>query len=441
MGIFNFNFRQMFKFVTPVMVVASLLILAPGPASAQSQDENGSQRKTEKTPAMSQQVYKALTTAQGYVEKKQFKEGLAELRKLEERRNLTPYEKAQMYNYFAYTYFTMENYKDAISSYEKVLEQPDLPNSLLTNSLYTLAQLYFIQEDYKNAIVMINRWIKASDTPNENAYLLLGQAYYQLQKYKEALEPLKTAYKIVKDKKGTPKENLLLLLRVVYFNLNDYPHMLDVIKELVSLYPKSEYWLTLAGVYSELKDYKKQMSILEILYDRGELDKGNQILNLANLYLLNDVPYKAAVIIDKGVKEGKIEKDVRNLRLLSQAWLQADYPAKSVQPLEQATRMSNDGDLNVRLAQAYINLDRYKEAVDTLEEGFKKGGIKRKDQANIMLGMSLFELSKYDAAKDAFRAATEDKRSRKSAEQWLSYVHNEQTRQEQLEASLKARRR
>ena len=439
MGMFDYRARSIIKSVTSILVMASLLFVFPGIVSAQ--DDNGSHRKTEKTPAMSQQVYKALTAAQELVEKKKYKEGLAELRKLEEKKNLSPYEKAQMYNYFAYTYFTMEKYKDAISSYEKVLQQPDLPTSLVTNSLYTLAQLYFIQEDYKNAIDMINRWLKKVDKPTENAYMLLGQAYYQLQKYKEALQPLQTAYKIVKDRNGKPKENLLLLLRVVYFSLNDYPHMIGVLKELVELYPNSEYWMTLAGVYSELKEYKKQMSIMEILYDRGELDKGNQQLNLANLYLLNDVPYKAAVVLEKGIKEGKIEKNVRNLRLLSQAWIQADYPEKSIGPLKEATQKSNEGDLNVRLAQAYINLDRYKEAVETLQEGFRKGGIKRKDEANIMLGMSLFELSKFDAAKQAFKTASEDKRSRKTAEQWLSYVHNEQTRQEQLEKSLKARRR
>ena len=439
MAIFNLNIRHIIKSVTSMLVVGSLLLACPGMVSAQ--DDTGSQRKTEKTPAMSQQVYKALTAAQDLVEKKKYKEGIAELRKLEEKKNLSPYERAQMYNYFAYTYFTMEKYKDAISSYEKVLQQPDLPTSLLTNSLYTLAHLYFIQEDYKKAIEMINRWIKVADKPTENAYMLLGQAYYQLQKYNEALVPLQTAYKIVKDRGDKPKENLLLLLRVVYYSLNDYQHMIGVLKELVDLYPNTEYWLTLAGVYSELKEYKKQMSILEILYDRGELDRGNQQLNLANLFLLNDVPYKAAVLIEKGMKEGKIEKTVINLRLLSQAWIQSDYPEKSIEPLKEATQKSNEGDLNVRLAQAYINLDRYKEAVDTLQEGFKKGGIKRKDEANIMLGMSLFELNKYDAAKEAFKTASEDKRSRKTAEQWLSYVHNEQTRQEQLEKSLKAKRK
>ena len=70
----------------------------------------------------------------------------------------------------------------------------------------------------------------------------------------------------------------------------------------------------------------------------------------------------------------------------------------------------------------------------------KKGGLKRPDQANIMLGMALFELQNFDGAKSAFKVASEDKRSRKAAEQWLDYVNNEQSRKQQLEESLKRRR-
>lgn len=435
MRFFNVNGTVGFRAV--LLLLSSLLFV---PALALAQEDGGSERKTEKTPAMSQKVYNSLTEAQELIEGKKYSEGLAVLRELESEGDMTDYERAQMYNYFAYTYFTMERYEDAIRSYQKVLAQPEIPTGLTRNSLYTLAQLYFITEDYRSAVNIINKWFKIADKPTENAYMLLGQGYYQLKEYKKALEPLKTAYKIVQDRGDKPKENLLLLLRVVYFNLEDYQNMIGILKELVKYHPKNEYWLTLAGVYSELKQYKKQMAILEILYERGALQRGPQQLNLANLFLLNEVPYKAAQVLQKGIDNGVIEADVRNLRLLSQAWSQAQYPEESIPPLRRAAQKSDDGDLNMRLAQSYINLDRYEEAVDQLEAAFRKGGLKRPDQANVMLGMALFELEKFESAKKAFRSATEDRRSRKAAEQWLAYVSNEQNRKEQLRKSLEQRR-
>lgn len=443
MSIRNTAFRSLF-FCGAMLVCAFaatpvfLAVTAPG-ASAQ-ESEPGQKRKTRKTPSMSEKVYKKLTEAQELIEAKDYDAGLAALNDLAGEPKLSDYEKAQLYNYFAYTYFTLERYDDAIYSYEIVLSQPDLPEALETNSLYTLAQLYFIIENYRKAVDIINRWFALTAKPTENAYMLLGQGYYQLEDYKNSLVPLKQAYAMVTGRGDTPKENLLLLLRVNYFNLNDYENMLNVLKELVVYYPKTEYWLTMAGTYSELKRLDKQMSILEMMYEAGLLQRGNQQLNLANLYMLHEAPYKAAVLLEKGMGEGKIEENIRNLRLLSQAWLQAQESEKSLPPLILAAKLSEDGELDMRIAQAYINLYRYEEAVDSLRTAFRKGGLKRADQANIMLGLALFETQKFDASIEAFTEASKDKRSRKAAETWLGYVNSEKNRKKQLEESLKQRR-
>ena len=428
--------------VACALLVTPAFIAATAPAvAAQEKSGSGEQRKTRKTPSMSEKVYNKLTEAQELIEAKNYEAGLAALSDLAREPKLSNYEKAQLYNYFAYTYFTLERYQDAIASYERVLAQPDLPEALETNSLYTLAQLYFIIENYRKAVDVINKWFAVTEKPTENAYMLLGQGYYQLEEYENSLVPLKRAYAMVKERGDVPKENLLLLLRVDYFNLNDYENMLKVLKELVVHYPKAEYWLTMAGTYSELKRLDKQMSILEMLYEAGLLERGNQQLNLANLYMLHEAPYKAAVLLDKGMKEGKIEENIRNLRLLSQAWLQAQENEKSLPPLIQAAKLSKDGELDMRLAQAYINLYRYDDAVASLQEAFRKGGLKRNDQANIMLGLALFEIQKFDASIAAFTRASKDQRSHKAAQTWLSYVNSEKERKKQLEESLKQRRR
>ena len=419
--------------------VLALSVLFTANVSAQRAQE-GQERETTQTAAMTEKVYTRLTEAQEIIEDKRYDEGLKILSDLLQLRNLTSYERAQIYNYFAYTYFTLERYKDAITAYENVLRQPELPIALVQSSTYTLAQLYFIQEDYTKAIQLINEWFGMTDKPTENAYMLLGQAYYQIEKYRESLVPLNTAYRLVKERGDQPKENLLLLLRVNYYNINDYDNMIRVLKEMVTLYPKSEYWLTMGGAYSELKQMQKQMSIFEMLYELNVLERENQQLNLANLYLMHEVPYKAALVLDKGIKAGIIKPEVRNLRLLSQAWLQSQESEKSIPPLREAASKSDDGELEVRLAQAYINLDQYKEAIDAINRGLRKGEIKRLDQAYLMLGMAQLELKNYNAAIDAFSEAAKDRRSEKSAVQWRSFAQSEKNREAELERSLEARR-
>ncbi len=424
---------KLFSARTLRLAVATVALLGAGlstpPALAQEEGE----QKTKQTVAMSKDVYEALAKAQELIENKQIDQGMAALRKVETKPKLSPYEKANIYNFMAYAFYLQEKYQSAITSYEKVLQQPDLPEGMKINTLYTLAQLYFTIENYKKAVATIEKWMKVVDKPTETAYLLLGQAYYQLKDYKKALEPIKKGIDLVKARGEVPKENLYLLLRVNYFELGDYKNMARVMRELISHYPKKEYWLTLAGAYSELNQLKKQMAILEMLYDSGELEQGAQQLNLANLYMLHEAPYKAAKLLEKTMNEGKIEENIRNLRLLSQAYVLAQETDASIPPLIKAANKSSDGELEIRLANSYLNLDRYDEAVEAIRRGLKKGGVKRPDQANIMMGLALFEQKKYQSARRAFVAAKSDRRSTATAEQWISYINTEIERRAALQ--------
>jgi tetratricopeptide (TPR) repeat protein len=234
----------------------------------------------------------------------------------------------------------------------------------------------------------------------------------------------------------TPKENWLLLLRVIYFEQKDYESMIGVVKELIAYYPKDTYVLTLAGIYSELGDTKKQLALTEVLYEKGYLNTSSHVINLANLYLLHGVPYKAATLLEKEMGAEIIEPNERNLRLLSQAWYQAREDQKAIPPLERAADISKDGELYVRLAQAHINLENWSDAADAVREALRLGSLKRGDQANIMLGMALFNQKRLEQARRAFQAAQRDDRSRRAAEQWIAYVDSEIQRRDLLQQEL-----
>ena len=423
-----------------VLGLAVLLTFGLMQTPAYAQEER-QERETKKTPTMSEAVYKKLLEAQELIEAKSYDEGLVILREMESNGDrMSSYERAQVFNFMAYTYFTLERYQDALRYYEKVIAEPENTEGLLLNTLYTVAQLYFVIEDYQKAVDTINKWFEASPTPSLNAYMLLGQGYYQLEKYKEALVPLVDAHEMVTSRGEKPKEILLLLMQNIHLQLDNYPKMIDVLRELVVLYPKAEHWRSLSAAYSELEQYDKQMAILEMLYEDGQLQNGRNQMNLANLYLMHEAPYKAAKLIDKGLKEGLIEPEVRNLQLLAQSWQQSQEMEESIDPLIKAAAKAEDGNIHIRLAQSYISLDMYEEAAEAVRAGLRKGKIDRPDQAYLMLGMAEFEQQKFEAAKQAFANASGDERSKKAAEDWIKYVESEMNRKQQLELSLQRRR-
>jgi tetratricopeptide (TPR) repeat protein len=349
---------------------------------------------------------------------------------------LSDYERAQIWNITAYSYYLQERYGDAIRAYDQLLAQPELPEALLLSTLKTKAQLHFTEEDYEAALVVVRQLIAAIPEPSADVMMIEGQALFQLGRYDEALVPIRTAIDMYREQGQTPRENWLLLLRVIYFEQKEYELMIDVVKELIVYYPKDTYVLTLAGIYSELGDTKKQLALTEVLYEKGMLNTSSHITNLGNLYLLHGLPYKAATLLEKEMNENIVESNERNLRLLSQAWYQAREDEKAIPPLERAAGMSEDGELYVRLAQAHLNLENWSEAAQAVQKGIRAGGLKRSDTANIMLGMALFNQKRLEQARRAFERAAGDNRSRRAAQQWIAYVDSELKRRDLMNQEL-----
>ncbi len=426
------NSKRKLWLFTGLTILLSLLLALP----ATAQDKKKSERKTKQTVAMSQPVYEKLMEIQEFVEAEDFPNAQAAIVKLQSKKKLSPYEAAQIWNLSGYSYYLQEDYKAAIGSYKKVLAQPELPEALQQSTLKTLAQLHFTVEDYELALETIKRLMQVVAEPAADVYMLLGQAYFQMKNYEDAIPPIKTAINMYRNQGRVPRENWLLLLRVAYWELKDFPNMLLVLEDLIEAYPKDSYVLTLAGVYSELGDTKKQLALTEALYEKGYIDGKRHAVNLANLYLLHGMPYKAAKILEAEMSAGNVKSDVRNLRLLSQAWYSAREDKKAIPPLVQAAAAGDEGELYIRLAQSYLNLERWDEAAEAAKKGLAVGDLKRQDTANIMYGMALFNQKKLEQARRAFQAAGKDKRSKRASGQWIKYVDSEIRRRDTLEQKL-----
>lgn len=393
------------------------------------------QEETKQTVALSPKVGNELLKLQKLVEEQQFAEAQSGLVKMREMKNLSAYETAQIWNLTAYTYYLTENYDSALQSYEKVLSAGDIPLALQQSTLNVMSQLYFTTEKYDLALATVKRLIAIVPDPSADTLVLLGQAYYQGGRYAEAIGPIKQGVDKQKSFGKAPRENWLLLLRSCYYETNNFEGMLGVLKDLVKLYPKDDYIVSMAGVYSELGDFKKQMVLTEVMYEKGLLNTSSHIENLANLYLMHDLPYKAAVLLEKEIATGNLATNDKRLELIAQAWFLARDDAKAIPALEKAANLTTDGELYLRLAQSYMNVEDWDKANISINKALDKG-IKRPDSANLMLGNSYINLKDFNKARLAFQAAAKDQRSSKAANQWLKYVNNELQRREMLEQEI-----
>ena len=88
------------------------------------------------------------------------------------------------------------------------------------------------------------------------------------------------------------------------------------------------------------------------------------------------------------------------------------------------------------LAQSYQNVSKWKECVSAARQALDKGQLRRQDQANMILGGCLFELKQYGEARNAFKSAATDDRSKAGAQNWLNYIDAEEDRDRQLERAM-----
>ncbi len=394
--------------------------------------------KTRKTQAISAKVYEKLAKAQEAAEAKDYNGAIKILDSLRKSKGdkLKGYDAASVWNVYGFIYYSKEQYKDAIGAYQKVIAQEDIPEALDLGTKYTLAQLQFVVENYPAAVTALNEWFKVANNPGADPYVLLGQAYYQTKEYDKALASVEKGMAVARKRDKKPKEHWYLLLRVLYYEKNDYKKTAQVLEELVQRWPKREYWVQLAGMYGELKRETDQLTTMETAYVQGMLTREGELLNMAYLFLGNEMPYKAANVVDKGIKEEQIKATSKNLELLGNSWRQAQHVKESIVALEGAAKTSDSGELYSRLASVYLDNEDFAKSVAAANKGFKKGGIKRKDNLWVIKGMAEFNLDRLKSAKQSFRNAGTDKRSKKLAGQWATYLGKEQKRREQLAKDL-----
>jgi len=247
--------------------------------------------------------------------------------------------------------------------------------------------------------------------------------------------------RVAKEKDKPVKEDWWNLLNFAYFQQENYTKVRDIQKILLQSWPKARYWKSLAGAFTELGEEEKLIYAYDAAHTQGMLEKPTEFVTMAQLYLQAEVPYKAATLMQEKMDAGIVPKNEKNYRLLSQAWMLAQEDQKAIPALKAAANLAGDGDLDARLANAYLNTGEYGDCVTSANTALRKGGLRNPDNVQISLGMCLYNLRRYGDAKDAFAAAGKVPRSQRTAGQWIRVIEAEVERNRQIRLAEEAARK
>jgi len=444
-----------FKSLPMAVAAAAVLAAAPLPegapfassaAYAVQDKAQPKQQETRKVPAMSINVHKKVQKAQEAMDLKDLvsaKEILADTLSM---KKINDYERAVVWQLTAMIAYEEDDTRGTIRAYEQILRYKDsIPVALELNIIYSLGQLYYSVEDYDKAIKYVKAWEpRAGEFVGVSQLTFISQLHYIRSEFPQTIDYIDRTIALAQTLDTVEvKENWYGLKLSAHWELNQYPKVRDVLETLLITWPKPRYWIQLAGVYQELGDENAFYSLMEAAYKQGFLDDNEaQLVNVAQIQVSRDAPIKCAWVLDKAMKDERVEKTADNLRTLGQCYMQAAEFGKAVDPLRASAALKKEADLWFQVGQVQMAEDDLKGAITAFDEallayeGQKSSKVADKRFSTVMLrAQALIELKRYKEAHTAFKTASKmakKGKQKRQVRQWRDYLKIEEEREKTM---------
>jgi hypothetical protein len=247
---------------------------------------------------------------------------------------------------------------------------------------------------------------------------------------KESLEYAKPALE------GNASEAALKFEQAVYFKMNDQAGRRAALEQLVSSYPKPEYWhdlLQLARNEKGLND-EQLMDIYRLRFAVGDLKTLDDYTDMAQEALVAGYPAEAKQVLDKAAAAKLLTGD-RSVRLVKLVNDRVAQDAAAQADLQK--KVAADPNSGVKLGLMYWSFGKNKEAEDAIRAASSSGKIASPDEAKVALGHVLLTEGKTQDAVSAFSSVPKASKEANIARLWAIYAR----KPTQTEAAAPARRK
>ena len=340
------------------------------------------------------------------------------------------YDLALLYQIKAQTLLQKGDFTNSIIPLERGLmlsdaKSPTYFDEKTSHSLvYFLAQLYFqeavqtkdqtlAKPKFDKAEMYVVRWAKETKKPTfdeQHFYASLlytravqNQDHPDLDLVKRALEQVEIGLRLATH----PKDVMYLLKFVCLQQLNRNVEATEILEYLVKQKPDSAtYWQQLAALYLSAEQPVRAILAFERAQANGLMNSPKDNFNLVGIYFNIGQYEKAAELLEAGLRNGKIENDVKNWETLAYSYQQLERPLKGIDALKEATKIyPKSGQLEFMIAQAYQGLDQPANALPYAQAAIAKGGLTKPYQVYLFLAYVAYETKKYDIALEAANKA------------------------------------
>jgi tetratricopeptide (TPR) repeat protein len=408
----------------PATLALAVLAFAPLPSFAQD-DEQESGRKS--APTISERTGEQLNKAIEFLNQDNYagaRQVLSEIRM----DRLSPYEASRVHQIWSGIEYAEGNYDQARQHLQSAINAGGFNEREVSQAKYQIAQIFMAEENWRQGAAALEEWFRTAPEPNAAAYYLLAAAYYQMEDMNKALEPARKAVEMA----AKPQPSWIELLLALYLTREEYDKAVPLLERLIAMEPdKKTHWIRLSSLYQQQEKYPQALAAMQIAYNAGFLESESEYVRLSEMLRFNEIPFRAARVLEQAMEQGKVAKNSENYRRLADCWIQARDFNAAIPPLRRAAEMSNNGDLFMRLGQVYIQREAWSEAEQALRQGLDKGNLDDEGQTTLLMGIAVFNQDRLSQARDWFVRASRDPDQRDTAQDYIKLIDRKLEQQRQ----------
>lgn len=336
--------------------------------------------------AVRPEVGKPLQAAQAFVKQHKGREALAEVAKAEAVPNRTTYENLLINEMKGSAATLAGDHDTAIRSFEAVLNSGKASGADATRMVQAIAVAYYQKKDYANAAKWTQRYFKeGGNDPSMRTVLL--QSYYLGNDCASVSKMLGNG----DDESRRPREEDLQILANCYLREKDTAGYVSAIEKLVVYYPKQQYWTDLLARVQKKPGFSDRLGVhvYRLRLATGNLKDANDYMEMAQLALQQGVPAEAMAVMEQGYAKGLLGKGAeaqRQQRLRDLIQKSLDDSQKNRAKDEADAKAAREGDDLVKVGLNYVYEGKADKGLPLIQQGIKKGGLKRPEDAKLRLG-------------------------------------------------------
>ncbi len=384
---------------TGVVAGLALLTLA-GPALAAAAKNTNSEK-----------VATLLKPAQEALKAKNYTAAMAKVHEAEALPEKTPFDQYTIAEFGCSASAGAGNYPDAAKYCEQKLNSSFMPEAEAPGLTKTLVAINYQIKNYDKTIELGQKAIKGGYATDE-IKVVVGQSYFLKGDWKGTLSA-ENALIDEEIKEGhPPKEQQLALVLNSCVKLDDTNCQEKALEKYVQYYPKPEYWsFLLSHARQSSTGDANNLQILRLMADTDSLKDPGDVNEAAQLAVDAGSPGEAQRILEKAfaanVFTDQRSKD-RNTRLLESVKKSVSTDQPGLAKGEADANAAPTGQKNAAVGLAYFGYGQYDKAVEQLQKGLSKGGLKNESDTKLLLGIAQFKAGHKDDALKTFKSIKDD---------------------------------